>query len=172
MPACAPAAIAPAALRESILRKSRESAATKEAFFVEEADRIAACSAAMASAFASGGKLFASRRQPARAARAAAAAARGAGARGARRGASGAGGAGLRARARGRRRGRRGAGAVERGGFGFRSTPESLRAEVEAALAARAPDAASVEFEGSIAPAKHEAPASLIQLRVPAAAAP
>ena len=34
-------------LREIILRKSRESTATKEQFFVENADRIAACCQAM-----------------------------------------------------------------------------------------------------------------------------
>jgi D-sedoheptulose 7-phosphate isomerase len=45
-------------LRQSILRKSRESSATKERFFVEEADRIAVCCAAMARAFAAGGRLY------------------------------------------------------------------------------------------------------------------
>jgi len=45
-------------LREIILRKSRESTATKEQFFVENADRIAACCQAMSRAFADGGRLF------------------------------------------------------------------------------------------------------------------
>jgi D-sedoheptulose 7-phosphate isomerase len=52
------ASLPASALRESILRKSRESSATKERFFVEEADRIAACCAAMARAFAAGGRLY------------------------------------------------------------------------------------------------------------------
>lgn len=52
-------AAAPAALREAIVRKSRESAQTLEAFFAAEADRIAACGAAMAQAFDAGGRLFA-----------------------------------------------------------------------------------------------------------------
>ena len=38
------------ALRAAILRKSHESAALKERFFAENADRIAACAAAMAGA--------------------------------------------------------------------------------------------------------------------------
>jgi D-sedoheptulose 7-phosphate isomerase len=46
------------ALRSAILRKCRESMATKELFFTENADRIAACAAAMARAFDSGGRLF------------------------------------------------------------------------------------------------------------------
>jgi D-sedoheptulose 7-phosphate isomerase len=46
-------------LREIILRKSRESTATKEQFFSENADRIAACCEAMSRAFAAGGRLFA-----------------------------------------------------------------------------------------------------------------
>jgi D-sedoheptulose 7-phosphate isomerase len=45
-------------LREIILRKSRESTATKEQFFSENADRIAACCEAMSRAFAAGGRLF------------------------------------------------------------------------------------------------------------------
>jgi len=48
----------PAALRESILRKCRESMATKEQFFTEHADRIAACAGVMAGAFDGGGRLF------------------------------------------------------------------------------------------------------------------
>src|SRR5437588_4590182 len=45
-------------LREAILRKCRESMATKEKFFAENADRIAACCAALAKAFDAGGRLF------------------------------------------------------------------------------------------------------------------
>lgn len=45
-------------LVESILRKSRESAATQERFFAENAPRIAGCAAAMAAAFDDGGRLF------------------------------------------------------------------------------------------------------------------
>jgi D-sedoheptulose 7-phosphate isomerase len=48
----------PAHLREAVLRKSRESAATKEKFFAEHADRIVTCCAAMAQAFDGGGRLF------------------------------------------------------------------------------------------------------------------
>ncbi|MBX6311315.1 MAG: SIS domain-containing protein [Isosphaeraceae bacterium] len=48
----------PAALRASILRKCRESIATKEQFFTESAGRIAECAAAMARAFDQGGRLF------------------------------------------------------------------------------------------------------------------
>lgn len=47
-----------AALREKILRKSRESTETKEQFFTENADRIADCCAAMATALTDGRKLF------------------------------------------------------------------------------------------------------------------
>ncbi len=47
-----------AALREKILRKSRESTATKEQFFTENADRIAECCAAMADALTAGRRLF------------------------------------------------------------------------------------------------------------------
>jgi D-sedoheptulose 7-phosphate isomerase len=46
------------ALRGAILRKCRESMATKEQFFTENADRIAKCAAAMARAFDAGGRLF------------------------------------------------------------------------------------------------------------------
>ncbi len=46
------------ALRGAILRKCRESMATKEQFFTEHADRIAECAAAMARAFDEGGRLF------------------------------------------------------------------------------------------------------------------
>ncbi len=45
-------------LRDAILRKCRESMATKEQFFTENADRIAECAAAMARAFDGGGRLF------------------------------------------------------------------------------------------------------------------
>jgi D-sedoheptulose 7-phosphate isomerase len=48
----------PAALRDKILRKCRESMATKEQFFSENAERIAACCAAMARAFEQGARLF------------------------------------------------------------------------------------------------------------------
>ena len=44
--------------REAILRKSRESAATMERFFHENADRISACAKAMAGAFDRGARLF------------------------------------------------------------------------------------------------------------------
>jgi D-sedoheptulose 7-phosphate isomerase len=46
------------ALRPAILRKCRESIATKEQFFTEQADRIAECAAAMARAFDRGGRLL------------------------------------------------------------------------------------------------------------------
>jgi len=46
------------ALRGAILRKCRESMATKEQFFTENADRIAECAAAMARSFDEGGRLF------------------------------------------------------------------------------------------------------------------
>ena len=49
---------APADLRESVIRKSRESAATIERFFRENADRISDCARAMADAFERGGRLF------------------------------------------------------------------------------------------------------------------
>jgi D-sedoheptulose 7-phosphate isomerase len=49
---------AAAALRTSILRKCRESMATKEQFFTEQADRIAACCTALAGAFDKGARLF------------------------------------------------------------------------------------------------------------------
>jgi D-sedoheptulose 7-phosphate isomerase len=45
-------------LRGKILRKCRESMAVKEQFFTEQADRIAACAAAMARAFDDGARLF------------------------------------------------------------------------------------------------------------------
>jgi D-sedoheptulose 7-phosphate isomerase len=45
-------------LRASVLRKALESAATKEKFFAENADRIVACCDAMAKAFDAGGRLF------------------------------------------------------------------------------------------------------------------
>ncbi len=51
-------ALDPAALREKILRKSRESVATKEQFFTENADRIVECCGAMAAALDKGHKLF------------------------------------------------------------------------------------------------------------------
>jgi D-sedoheptulose 7-phosphate isomerase len=45
-------------LREAVLRKSRESAATQEKFFAANADGIVACARAMAAAFERGGRLF------------------------------------------------------------------------------------------------------------------
>jgi D-sedoheptulose 7-phosphate isomerase len=45
-------------LRDAILRKSRESQATQEKFFVENAARIADCARAMAAAFSDGARLF------------------------------------------------------------------------------------------------------------------
>ena len=45
-------------MREPILRKCRESMATKEQFFTEHADRIAECARAMAAAYEKGGRLF------------------------------------------------------------------------------------------------------------------
>jgi D-sedoheptulose 7-phosphate isomerase len=53
-----PPVTAPAALRDSIMRKCRESMATKEQFFTENAERIAACCQAMAKAFDQGARLF------------------------------------------------------------------------------------------------------------------
>jgi D-sedoheptulose 7-phosphate isomerase len=53
-----PPAAAAGGLRATILRKCRESMATKEQFFAEQADRITECCAAMAKAFAGGGRLF------------------------------------------------------------------------------------------------------------------
>jgi D-sedoheptulose 7-phosphate isomerase len=47
-----------ASFRESILRKARESARTKEEFFAESAERIVACATAMADAFEKGARLF------------------------------------------------------------------------------------------------------------------
>ena len=52
------AAVAAGDLHAKILRKCRESMATKEQFFTENADRIAECCAAMARAFDAGGRLF------------------------------------------------------------------------------------------------------------------
>ncbi|PCC70439.1 D-sedoheptulose 7-phosphate isomerase [Nannocystis exedens] len=46
-------------LRDAILRKCRESTATKERFFAEHADRIEACAREMARAFDAGARLFA-----------------------------------------------------------------------------------------------------------------
>jgi D-sedoheptulose 7-phosphate isomerase len=46
------------AFRESILRKARESAATKESFFSENAERVIECARAMVENFAAGGRLF------------------------------------------------------------------------------------------------------------------
>jgi len=46
------------ALTEAILRKARESAATKERFFSENATAIADCAVAMAAAFDRGARLF------------------------------------------------------------------------------------------------------------------
>jgi D-sedoheptulose 7-phosphate isomerase len=45
-------------LRDAVLRKCRESMATKEQFFLAQADRICECCAAMAKAFDAGGRLF------------------------------------------------------------------------------------------------------------------
>ena len=46
------------ALCEKVIRKCRESTATKEQFFVEHAERIVNCCRAMADAFDAGGRLF------------------------------------------------------------------------------------------------------------------
>ena len=51
-------ATASAVLRDAVVRKARESAATIEEFFGRDADRIIACCAAMARAFDGGGRLF------------------------------------------------------------------------------------------------------------------
>jgi D-sedoheptulose 7-phosphate isomerase len=48
----------PADLRQAILRKSRESQATQEKFFSENAEGIALCARAMAAAFSDGARLF------------------------------------------------------------------------------------------------------------------
>jgi D-sedoheptulose 7-phosphate isomerase len=53
-----PPSFAPGELAEKIARKCRESIATKEWFFTENAERIAACCAALARAFDQGGRLF------------------------------------------------------------------------------------------------------------------
>ena len=45
-------------LRDKIMRKCRESMATKEQFFASQAGRIAECAAAMAAAFGAGARLF------------------------------------------------------------------------------------------------------------------
>ena len=45
-------------LRAAVMRKCRESMATKEQFFAENADRIGGCCTAMAKAFDAGGRLF------------------------------------------------------------------------------------------------------------------
>jgi D-sedoheptulose 7-phosphate isomerase len=47
-----------ASLREKILRKCRESMATKEQFFTEQAERIAECCKALVRAFDNGARLF------------------------------------------------------------------------------------------------------------------
>jgi D-sedoheptulose 7-phosphate isomerase len=56
-----PGAQAPPAapLSAAVLRKARESAATSDAFFTAEAERIVACGRAIAAAFDAGGRLFA-----------------------------------------------------------------------------------------------------------------
>lgn len=46
-------------LQASVLRKARESAATKEAFFAAHAEQVVACATAMAKAFDAGGRLLA-----------------------------------------------------------------------------------------------------------------
>ncbi|MEA2626956.1 MAG: D-sedoheptulose 7-phosphate isomerase [Candidatus Binatota bacterium] len=51
--------MSPVALTDSILRKCRESMATKDEFFRAHASRIVECAAAMARAFDAGGRLFA-----------------------------------------------------------------------------------------------------------------
>ncbi len=50
--------MADAGLRDAVLRKCRESAATKEKFFEENADRVVACCTEMARRFGEGGRLF------------------------------------------------------------------------------------------------------------------
>lgn len=50
--------MAESGLRDAILRKCHESAATKEKFFAENADRIVACCTALAQCFDAGGRLF------------------------------------------------------------------------------------------------------------------
>lgn len=57
-PRATPAVPVPGGLSAAVLRKSRESAATSEAFFAAEADRIVACCRALAAAFDAGGRLF------------------------------------------------------------------------------------------------------------------
>ena len=51
-------AVGTSELCDKILRKCRESMATKEQFFTEQADRIVECCQAMARAFDNGGRLF------------------------------------------------------------------------------------------------------------------
>jgi D-sedoheptulose 7-phosphate isomerase len=48
----------PSALREAVVRKGRESAAVKEAFFTAHAEAIRACAQAMSDALQSGGRLL------------------------------------------------------------------------------------------------------------------
>ncbi|HEX4124925.1 MAG TPA: SIS domain-containing protein [Tepidisphaeraceae bacterium] len=57
-PPAAPATFAPGELAEKILRQAREAARTKEEFFTQQAEPIAACCVAMAKAFDAGGKLL------------------------------------------------------------------------------------------------------------------
>ncbi|HJT78761.1 MAG TPA: hypothetical protein VJ739_16270 [Gemmataceae bacterium] len=45
-------------LRDAILRKCRESMATKEKFLTEQAERVVECGTAVAKAFDAGGRLF------------------------------------------------------------------------------------------------------------------
>ena len=54
----APAPLGPDELGAKVLRKCRESMATKDRFFTEHAGKIAACCTAMARAFDKGGRLF------------------------------------------------------------------------------------------------------------------
>ncbi|HZY89966.1 MAG TPA: hypothetical protein VFE78_34405 [Gemmataceae bacterium] len=58
MAAIPESAPATAGLRDAILRKCRESTATKEKFFADHADRVVACCADMARRFDAGGRLF------------------------------------------------------------------------------------------------------------------
>lgn len=53
-----PPAFTPDQLRDKVLRKCRESMATKERFFTAEAGRIAECCTALARAFDAGARLF------------------------------------------------------------------------------------------------------------------
>ena len=54
----APVRFAAGELRAKVLRKCRESMATKEQFFTEQAERIAECCTSLASAFDRGARLF------------------------------------------------------------------------------------------------------------------